>query len=66
MVKFIQISDVKTQLKKNYSLLPLVVMICGASVLIFGSSFRHLTKNPDVIIDRVHNPKPWEKMIEGK
>ena len=48
------------QIKTNPSLLPMIVIGGIGSILAVLSSIRHLVKDPDVVIDRKHNPKPWD------
>jgi hypothetical protein len=51
-------------MKTNSYLIPLVGITGFAVSLVFAISVRNLLKNPDVIIDRRHNPRPWEKLID--
>ena len=51
-------------LKTNYSLIPLVLVTGFSLSLVLASSIRNLIWNPDVVIDRRHNPRPWEKLID--
>ncbi len=55
--------NVWQQLKGNYSLAPLVGLNIFCVTLALASGLRTLVKSPDVIVDRRHNPRPWEKMI---
>ncbi len=54
--------DVFRQIKGNYSLLPIIVLTPIAFGMAAFSMMRTSVKSPDVIINRVSNPKPWEHM----
>ena len=49
------------QIKSNYSLLPIAFTAAfGVAIGVF-TIMRTLYQSPDVIIDREHNPRPYEK-----
>jgi NADH dehydrogenase (ubiquinone) 1 alpha subcomplex subunit 4 len=51
------------QIKGNYSLLPIVLIVgfgMGLSVFAMG---RNLLRSPDVSINRRGNPKPYERLV---
>jgi hypothetical protein len=51
------------QLKSNYALLPIVLVGCfGASLSAFAI-IRTLSRSPDVSINRVGNPRPYERLL---
>ncbi len=53
--------EVFKQIKGNHSLLPIAVTtFFGFAIGVF-TALRTLTQSPDVIIDRKHNPRPYEK-----
>jgi NADH dehydrogenase (ubiquinone) 1 alpha subcomplex subunit 4 len=64
--KLIDLGSLVHQLKRNYSLVPLVCLgFFGVSIGIFTIT-RTLMKSPDVSIDRKGNPRPYEKMIDSE
>ncbi len=52
--------DMFKNIKTNYSLLPITMLASfGLAAGVFTMS-RTLMRSPDVIVDRVNNPKPYE------
>ncbi len=51
-------------IRNNYSIMPLATINMFAISLGVATILRTLMKSPDVIIDRRHNPTPWENMID--
>jgi hypothetical protein len=52
------------QCRSNYSLIPMVG-VAGLGVSMFVMNiFRNLAKNPEIVVDKRHNPRPWEKLVD--
>ena len=51
--------DIGKQVRGNYALVPLVFTIGFGSALCLYQMFRTITSNPDLIVDRQNNPKPY-------
>lgn len=59
--------DVIKQVRGNYALVPLVLTIGFGSLICGWHCLRQITRNPDIIINRKGNPKPYESLEnEGK
>jgi len=64
--KFIELGSLVNQVKRNYSLIPLVCLgVFGISIGVFSIT-RTLMKSPDVSIDRRGNPRPYEQMLDNE
>ena len=49
-------------MRSNYSLLPITfAAVFGIGIGVF-TMVRTLARSPDVILDRKHNPRPYEKL----